>query len=287
MGNNDVTAIRGQLNFNLTDNFEARITYGYGKTKAELPLLQHVGGIDAANPGSICPSIIAGFRDEGTCVSNLGYFDPDNDPYDGDANLDPVLEIESHDLTATLNWTLDRFSVIAITGWNDFEKYQTQDIDSSPFVAADNVTYNEVDNFSQEVRLTSDDSFPFTWIVGGNFADTDVAWFQNIDLTDLAGIPTSNGADQNTRSWALFGQFVVPISEKFEFVGGLRYTDEKRSWTGATFIGTFDNLGEAYASGSPILSQLPLPPGHPGFGGPLDFPTPLYHGQKTGLDSNP
>lgn len=275
LGNNDISAIRGQLNFTPSDNFEARLAYGYGNMKADMPLLQHVGGIDAANPGSVCPSIIAGFRDEGVCVDNLGYFDPDDDPYDGDSNLNPELDIESHDLTATLNWTLPRFSVISITGYNDFEKFQTQDIDASPFVAADNVTNNEVQSFSQEVRLTSDDSFPFAWIVGGNYADTDVEWLQNIDLTDLAGIPTSNGADQTTESWAVFGQIVVPFAEKFEFVGGLRYTDEERSWTGATFIGTFDNLDEANASGAPILSQLPLPPDNPGFGGPLDFPTTL------------
>ncbi len=140
-------------------------------------------------------------------------------------------------------------------------------------MAADNYTHNKVDNFSQEVRLTSDDSFPVSWIIGGNYADTDVKWFQNIDLSQLAGIPTSNGADQSTKSWAVFGQFVVPIGETFEFVGGLRYTDEKRTWTGATFVGTFDDLQQAYASGAPILSQLPLPPGDPRSGGPLDFPT--------------
>ncbi|TDJ35890.1 MAG: TonB-dependent receptor [Gammaproteobacteria bacterium] len=273
LGDNDVTAIRGQLNWKSSDNFEARLMYGYGKIEAEMPLLMHVAGRDPNNPGNVCPSIIAGSRDEGNCVDLLGYFDPDNDPYDGDANIDTLLDIESQDVIVTLNWTLPRFTVTSITGYNDFEKFQTQDIDASPFVAADNVTYNEVDNFSQEFRLTSDDSFRLKWIVGGNYTDTDIEWFQTIDLTDLAGIPTSNGADQTTRSWALFGQIVVPVSDKLEFVGGLRYTDEKRSWAGATFIGTFDNLDQALASGAPILSQLPLPPGNPNQGGPLDFPS--------------
>jgi len=272
LGDNDVIAIRGQLNWQPNENFEARLMYGYGKIDAEMPLLMHVAGRDPGNPGNVCSSIIAGFRDEANCTDLLGYFDPDDDPYDGDANIDTLLEIESNDVIATLNWTLPRFTVTSITGFNDFEKFQTQDIDASPFVAADNVTNNKVDNFSQEIRLTSDDSFRLKWIVGGNYTDTDIEWFQTIDLTDLAGIPTSNGADQATRSWAVFGQLVVPLSDKFELVGGLRYTDEKRSWRGATFIGTFDNLDQAYASGAPILSQLPLPPGDPNQGGPLDFP---------------
>ncbi|MDT8320738.1 MAG: TonB-dependent receptor [Xanthomonadales bacterium] len=272
LGNNDVTAIRGQVSWQPSESVEARLSYGYGRMKAETPLLQHVAGRDANNLGNMCPSIIAGFRDEGRCVDFLGYFDPDSDPYDGDANIDPEFDIESHDVTATIEWALPRFTVTSITGFNDFEKFQTQDIDASPFVVADNVTNNEVDNISQEIRLTSDDSFPVSWIVGGNYADTDITWFQNIDLTELA-FPTSNGADQSTRSWALFGQVVVPISDKFEFVGGLRYTDEKRSWAGATFIGTFDSLDQAHASDAPILSQLPVPPDNPNHGGRLDFPT--------------
>jgi iron complex outermembrane receptor protein len=66
-----------------------------------------------------------------------------------------------------------------------------------------------------------------------------------------------------------------PITDTFDFVGGLRYTEETRDWTGATFVGTFANLDEAYASGAPRLSQLPLPDGDPGQGGPLDFPTSI------------
>jgi iron complex outermembrane receptor protein len=110
------------------------------------------------------------------------------------------------------------------------------------------------------------------WIVGANYGKTDIDWFQTIDLSALA-IPTSNGAVQSTEAWALFGQLTIPLSETFDFVGGLRYTDETRDWIGATFVGTFANLDAAFASGAPRLSQLPLPAGDPGQGGPLDFPT--------------
>ncbi len=105
LGKNNVTAIRGQLKWLPSDDFEARLSYGYGKMKAEMPLLQHVAGRDPNNPGNICPAIIAGHRDEAACVDLLGYSDPDNNAYDGDANVDPVLDIESNDVTATIKWT--------------------------------------------------------------------------------------------------------------------------------------------------------------------------------------
>ena len=180
----------------------------------------------------------------------------------------------SDDVTLTIDWNVGNATLTSISGYADFSKRQSQDIDASPNVAADNFTFNDVENFSQEIRLTSDDSFRWPWIVGANYGKTDIDWFQTIDLTALA-IPTSNGAVQSTEAWAVFGNLTIPLSETFDFVAGLRFTNETRDWTGATFVGTFGSLDEALASGAPRLSQLPLPDGDPGQGGPLDFPTSI------------
>lgn len=275
LGKDNSIALRGQLHWTPNDTVDVRLTYGYGDQSSEQPLLQHVAARDPANPLAVCQPVVNGRRAEGPCVDLLGYFDPDDDEYDGDANLDPELDIESHELTARVEWMLPRFSIISITGFDDFSKEQSQDIDASPNVAADNFTFSEVDNFSQELRLTSDDSWPVEWIAGVNYARTDVDWFQTIDLSDLAGIPTSNGADQETRAWAVFGHLTLPLSDRFELVGGVRYTNEQRDWSGATFIGTFTDLASAFASGAPTLSVLPLPAGDPRQGGPLDFDNSL------------
>lgn len=273
LGQNESIALRGQLHWLPAESFNLRLTYNYGDQRAEQPLLVHVGALSADGTG-ICAPVIAGQRAEGVCVDPLGYFDPDDDPYTGDANVDPLLDIRSHELTATLEWALGRATLTAISGYDDFSKSQSQDIDASPNVLADNFTFNDVENFSQEIRLTSDDSFGIGWIVGANYANTKIDWFQTIDLSGVA-IPTSNGAEQQTDSWAVFGQLNVPLGERFELTGGLRFTNEQRDWTGGTFIGTFSSLAEALASGAPALSRLPLPPGDPGAGGPLDFPTSL------------
>jgi iron complex outermembrane receptor protein len=270
LGKNESIAVRGQLQWEPSETFNARLMYSYGDSKSEQPLLQHVGARDAS--GAVCPAIIAGHVSEGECVDFLGYFDADGDYYDGSANVDPVLDLRSDEVTLTMNWDLGRMALTSISGYADFSKRQSQDIDASPNIVADNFTFNDVENFSQEVRLTSDDSFGLPWIVGVNYAKTDIDWFQTIDLSQLA-IPTSNGAVQSTEAWAVFGQLTIPIADRLEFVAGLRYTNETRDWTGATFVGTFANLDAAYASGAPRLSQLPLPPGDPGQGGPLDFPT--------------
>jgi iron complex outermembrane receptor protein len=274
LGKIESLAVRGQIEWQPSEYFSARLSYNYGDSTSELPLLQHVGTRDPANPAALCAPVIAGRVDEGACVDLLGYSDDDGDIYDGAANVDPLLDLRSDDVTLTMNWDLGSATLTSISGYADFSKRQSQDIDASPNVAADNFTFNDVENFSQEIRLTSDDSFKWPWIVGANYGSTDIDWFQTIDLTALA-IPTSNGAVQSTEAWALFGQLTIPLSNTFDLVGGLRFTNETRDWTGATFVGTFANLNEALASGAFRLSQLPLPPGDPGEGGPLDFPTSI------------
>jgi iron complex outermembrane recepter protein len=271
LGKNDSVAARGQLEWLPSEDFTARLLYSYGDSESEQPLLQHVGTRNP-NTGAICAPVIAGHVNENACKDFLGYSDTDNDFYDGAADVDPRLKLHSNDVILTINWNFGRATLTSISGYDDFSKRQSQDIDASPNVVADNYTFNDVKNFSQELRLTSDDSFKLPWIIGANYGKTDIDWFQTIDLSDLA-IPTSNGATQSTEASALFGQLTVPLAQQFDFVGGLRYTSEQRDWRGATFVGTFANLDEAYASGAPRLSQLPLPAGDPGQGGPLDFPT--------------
>jgi iron complex outermembrane receptor protein len=279
LGKVDSLALRGQLQWDPTDALSVRLMYGYGDSESEQPLLQHVPTRDPDNVALICDPVIEGRVDlTGACIDFLGYYDDDGDVYDGAANVDPGLKLRSDDVTLTIDWQGPAFTLTSISGYNDFSTRQSQDIDASPNVVADNFTFNDVQNFSQEVRLTSGDSARLPWIIGANYAKTDIDWFQTIDLSDLA-IPTSNGAVQSTEAWAIFGQLTIPITDTLEFTGGLRYTDETREWTGATFVGTFATLDEAYASGAPRLSQLPLPPDDPGAGGPLDFPTKLSEGK--------
>jgi len=270
LGKNNQGALRAQLEWLPHENLDVSVMYNYGQQDSEQPLLQHVGAADANNPGQICAPILAGFRSEGPCVDLVGFFDPDNNPFDGESNVDPRLHIEDHNVTGTINWDLPRFTITAITGYEKFKKRQSQDIDASPFVIADNRTRNAVNSVSQEVRVTSNDTWPVAWIFGGNYSRSEVNWFQTIDLSAIL-FPTSNGANQITKSWAVFGHVTVPLSEVFELVGGLRFTHEQRTWVGASFIGNFSSLDEGFASGAPILSALPLPVGDPRRGGPFDF----------------
>ncbi len=280
LGDDDRIALRGQLHWLPTEDFDARVIFNYGYHESEEPLLEPSHALDPAG-GGVCAPVLAGRRAEGQCVGLLGHFDPDDNRFDTEADAEPMVEMEDHNVVAHINWRMPRFTVTSITGYENFEKKQSQDLDASRFVIGNNDTIDsEVDSFSQEVRITSDDSWGFEWIIGGFYFQSDIAWFQTIDLSAIA-IPTSNGADQDTESWAVFGDVTVPLTDQIEVEAGLRFTNEERDWTGGSFIGTYTDLDNAFASLTTPgfvpcpLSALPITPGGTcdGFmpGGPLDF----------------
>jgi iron complex outermembrane recepter protein len=272
LGLKDDIAVRGQLQWLPSDDFNIRLSYTYGDKRDDQPLLQHIGSRNPNNLNQVCGPVQAGYRSEGHCVDLLGYSENYSNPYTGNSDLDPFLEMHTSDVAITTQWKMSHATLTSVTAYDDFATRQNQDIDASPNVAADNRTRNRVENFSEEVRLTSDDSSPFKWIAGADFAHTLVNWFQTIDLTQLIDLPSSNGANQSTRTAAAFGQLIYSFNEEWEVTGGLRYTNERRAWQGATFVGTFPNLASAFASGAPILSEIPVPVTSSYYGTPLAYP---------------
>src|SRR5258708_8472630 len=159
--------------------------------------------------------------------------------------------MQSSDIALTLQWKLPFGTLNSISGCDDFTKRQSQDIDASPYRAADNRTFNHVKNYSQELRLTSNDTLPFTWIVGADYAHTTVNWFQTLDLTDLLKLQTSNGANQTTEATAVFGQSTYAFTKQFEFTAGVPYTDKNRKCMAGPFVGPFPDPASPYSNCPP------------------------------------
>ncbi len=271
-GLKDDVAMRGQLEWRPSQDFNIRLAYTYGDKRDDQPLLQHIGSRTPGNTNQVCAPVIAGQRAEGQCVDLLGYSENYSNPYTGNSDLDPFLESHTSNLAITTEWKLSRATLTSVTAYENFASRQSQDIDASPNVAADNRTFNHVEDYSEEVRIVSDDSWPVSWIAGADYAHTIVNWFQTIDLTDLLGFPTSNGANQTTRAAAVFGQLIYSFNKQWEVTGGLRYTNERREWQGATVVGNFSSLSQAFAADAPVLSEIPVPVTSQYYGTSLAYP---------------
>ncbi len=84
---------------------------------------------------------------------------------------------------------------------------------------------DDLDQFTQEIRLASDPSEAFRWQIGFYYFDSDL-----IVSTVGPGFPPLTTLRHQNTSWAVFGQASYDFSENWTLTGGLRYTDDERDF---------------------------------------------------------
>ncbi len=92
---------------------------------------------------------------------------------------------------------------------------------------------NQGDQYSVETRLGNDGKI-LKWVVGGYFYDDR----QDVDaravISDYAS-STNLVYKPTTRSWAGFGEATLSLTPKLRAIGGIRYTDEKKTIAGRNY----------------------------------------------------
>jgi outer membrane receptor protein involved in Fe transport len=97
------------------------------------------------------------------------------------------------------------------TGFSRFESVTRDGID-------------DLDQYTQEVRLASDTEGPLSWQFGGYYFKSDFL------VTTDAGFNKATLNHKNT-AWAGFGQVAYQVNDKLKLTGGARYTDDKKTMT--------------------------------------------------------
>ena len=109
-----------------------------------------------------------------------------------------------------------------------------QDQGASPYQVHDLVNGEDIESFSQEFRLSSDDSWgDFNWVVGAYYSDDDVTALTDTDFRDVVQGWNAKfiiGYTQKTELAAVFAQGEWAISDKWRLITGLRYTDISRDF---------------------------------------------------------
>jgi iron complex outermembrane recepter protein len=166
-------------------------------------------------------------------VSTLGPILQDQDPWDTNASYGVHLTIE-HELPFA--------DLVSITAWRGGSLYNRSDADTTPTDGLD-VEFQEKDRqFSQEVQLVSKPESRISWLVGAYFFDSN-AKYDPVDINfgpilqnpafPLSRLRTNTSTD--TRAYAVFGQVTIPLGEATRLTGGLRYTDEKKTFSAEQF----------------------------------------------------
>ena len=93
------------------------------------------------------------FVDDPDATDFFGYRDADGDPFTVSQDFDGYTKSEVTELTARVDWTLDRFNVTSLTNYQDITDGYGEDADVTPFDIYNYEQANKVTQCSQELRL--------------------------------------------------------------------------------------------------------------------------------------
>jgi iron complex outermembrane receptor protein len=159
-------------------------------------------------------------------------------------------ETETDMYILTANWDLDSVLLTSITAYQDRDEQYLNNFDPSPADLLYLDYFNEWEQFSQELRITSQFSETFEFVAGLYYWDVGYEQFwdvgrltYNLDLIGVnSGQPAdfplnpdslaTNGQAQDTTSSAAFISADWHISDRWTITGGARYTKEEKEFSG-------------------------------------------------------
>jgi iron complex outermembrane receptor protein len=225
----DSLAYRLQVNFDLSDDFQALVNVHGAKSETVAPQYQH----QATGDGG---------------VDNWGYQDTDGDVWAGEYDREGLLKIDSKGASIRLDYDGGDYTLTSITAVEDVEKIHQEDTDVGPFDGISPQFVSENEQFSQEFRVAFSTG-SMDWMFGAYYFENEVTGALDLALNfpgPLVDAITESpegsfGPDmvnfvdydvdylQESESSAIFGQVEVPLNEQFNLTVGLRYTTEERT----------------------------------------------------------
>ena len=167
---------------------------------------------------------------------------------------------------------LGSLALYSITGYETVRTYSRGDIDGGfgasflppgasgpgviPFASESADGIPKHSQFTQEFRLESDTSGPFSW-QAGVFAFREDYKIESFSYDSLAG-GAQDGylrVRQANNAYAVFGNVNFAVSSEFKLRGGLRFTRDSKSFA----VEAYNNSGFAPCVG-PTLGIIPVPP---------------------------
>ncbi|MDT8319380.1 MAG: TonB-dependent receptor [Xanthomonadales bacterium] len=251
----DRQAVRGAVLWTPTENFDLTFTADLGLSKSEVLAYEHAGNVLQDGSG-LCSFPMTGIRNEEECASfairrdAVGgdpvtgeveiVSDPDTGPRTtfGSFSFGNIDDVESWGLNNNMNWAFNNMVLTSVTGYRELDR-ETGGDNGSPFIVSDTFRAQEVDLFTQELRLSSDESWgDLRWVLGAYYSEdeiSDFVLFNFRDHIDFSALFDSTFF-QKTEDIAVFGHAEWQFDENWKLIGGLRYTDEDRFFRYSGFV---------------------------------------------------
>lgn len=250
LNNGDDWAVRGQLLFNLGEDAEWLVSARAAEQDIDSGFFEHSSA--RANPATGLGEAFNGTDLVGSTGSTAtSWQEPDNGVHKGSYDFIGHNKIESWGVTSNLQWSFEHFDLVAITDFWHLEKDYIEDSDASPADFFNFYLTSDLDQFSQEIRL-SGETDGMRWVAGafyldiegdfgnGGYAENFFAAALGVPLSGT-GAGLSNPFDTETQSYALFGQVEFDLSDDFTLIAGLRWSQEEKTANYNSSLVSFDS----------------------------------------------
>jgi iron complex outermembrane receptor protein len=212
VSNKDTTAYRFALEWLPSDKVSLRADYDSTEDNAEPVGLTRL----AENPfcwiylGQACP--------------------PYDDLFDTESGIDPVNDTKSTGYSLTLSWDINpALQFKSITAYRETDTRNWLDFDTTPAAIADSQATYYDDQTTQEFQLVYTGSSKWSGVLGFYYFDG-LAGGQ-VKANFLTNIPNTTTGDLGTKSYAVYADGSVKLSDRLTLNLGLRPTRETKHGT--------------------------------------------------------
>lgn len=171
------------------------------------------------------------------CTDFFGYSES-SDPYKVTSDVAGFEKLETLGASIRGDWTLGGIDLTSITAYQRTRRKELDDFDASFRDFFTNQYDSDASQISQELRAHTKLGAA-DLIVGAYYLSEDAGELNPYTLRGLGPGGLTGGAspflegvyrnfDLETRSWAVFADATVPLTERFSVSGGLRYTSEEK-----------------------------------------------------------
>lgn len=250
--------LRGQIEADLTPDFEARLSVSFDKTPRSRQGVYKPENFYVDGSGQPAP-LPANVDAYGTGPGNdfNGYRDTNPDGQSGAFNDFGFLTNQRFMSSLYLTYSGDGYTVSSISNLTNFKFDYSEDCDGTPVDYCQFPFGQKLDQYSQELRINGE-AGNLNYTAGAYYLNIKQTGFINFVFPALAGsdfsFDSSNTFAQKLESYALFGQLEYALSDKLSATVGIRWTHDNKRITSQT---VFNELGNGYSGGTGTVVYTP------------------------------
>jgi len=266
-GKTDSLAYRGLIRFQPSDSFDLLLNVHGGENQPDI--------LPRKQLGLICP---AGSQPGlgSACKDYLGQKDS-TDLHESFDNLRTRDEVETYGTSLQANWDLGSITFTSVSAFDQADLERFSDSDHQPSAQLHTSFASKVDFWSQEFRLASNTTEALKWIAGINYYQDKLDQWEASDNNDFFNLLRPGGLlfgtsapegiasdlQQQTQSFAVFGELSYKLLKQWNITAGLRWTYDRReidfealAWDATTTRNQF--VSENSARSHFLFNTIPL-----------------------------